>query len=852
MLPSDERLGNTSGALGDASDAASVLPYGNDLDFHGSINKDMHDSIVDISESLVSMLDMVSDWGDDGNAEEKESASTGTEPPHAPSASVSDNEEYVDTLLEGADTLIDEFTGVAPRRDAGSSSHAIGDALPKQGSLPAHIVNAPVPPPQRGFTTQPDNREGIAWTRPLRMGKPNALVPIGWTDTRPEDLDPIVRGPYGVEGNPKLNPYNFEIMNTPVPAAALKLPEAEAPPTIELGDAKASTPACTFEWVANAAALQRLLAHLMEVRVVEIAVDLEHHSVFSYQGITCLMQISTRWGDWVVDTLVDEVREGLESLNAAFTHPHKVMVLHGAEHDVLWMQRDFGLYMTNLFDTFHATHVLQHGAHSLAALLQRYVGFLPDKRYQRSDWRLRPLPREMLFYARSDTHSLLYVYDRLRADLHAYGGPRAVVEVFERSKGTATKAYAKETWDPVGTSRGGWHTMWLRSGGELANSAPGLRPLALMGLEERLTRALHHWRDGVARELDVSPGVVMSAQTAIQLALRVPTTELEVMRIVPAGSYMARSRAADIVATVAHEVQAYNANTGVRESAEDEVEDVAETSTQGNDTVPASSPPPEAPHVLPGTDPRLWHAQPGPSQQLEYAPMITWLAASSPPYEQPQAAAAPRSLFELPVRTGNRTLADSARTLRKLSLIRSACADAVSPLLGAPGGVPAEEVPVDEHASVSSVPEHGAAAPCGTERTVDKDEDGGASAVAHAQPDEVVKVSKKSHHSGKKRRDRKEKIAEVAPFNYEQSASVLETPPEPENKTLLTKAPKGKGKATASVNKRRATASDQSASTSDKRTASSSLRSAKQRSEKRTGNKSGTFSRGGSGAASRE
>ena len=30
-----------------------------------------------------------------------------------------------------------------------------------------------------------------------------------------------------------------------------------------------------------------------------------------------------------------------------------------------------------------------------------------------ADWRIRPLPAEMIRYAREDTHYLLYVYDRI-------------------------------------------------------------------------------------------------------------------------------------------------------------------------------------------------------------------------------------------------------------------------------------------------------------------------------------------------------------------------------------------------------------------------------------------------------
>jgi len=46
-----------------------------------------------------------------------------------------------------------------------------------------------------------------------------------------------------------------------------------------------------------------------------------------------------------------------------------------------------------------------------------------DKRFQLADWRARPLTEEMLHYARSDTHYLLYCYDRLKVPLLFLGLP---------------------------------------------------------------------------------------------------------------------------------------------------------------------------------------------------------------------------------------------------------------------------------------------------------------------------------------------------------------------------------------------------------------------------------------------
>ncbi|KAI9128261.1 hypothetical protein K1719_001254 [Acacia pycnantha] len=54
-----------------------------------------------------------------------------------------------------------------------------------------------------------------------------------------------------------------------------------------------------------------------------------------------------------------------------------------------------------------ASRVLKLERNSLEYLLHHYCGVTADKHYQIADWRLRPLPDEMLRYAREDTHYLL-------------------------------------------------------------------------------------------------------------------------------------------------------------------------------------------------------------------------------------------------------------------------------------------------------------------------------------------------------------------------------------------------------------------------------------------------------------
>jgi exosome complex exonuclease RRP6 len=70
-----------------------------------------------------------------------------------------------------------------------------------------------------------------------------------------------------------------------------------------------------------------------------------------------------------------------------------------------------------MFDTGQASRVLGLKSAGLAFLLLEFCGVIADKKYQLADWRARPLPEEMLKYARDDTHYLLYIHDVLKKQL---------------------------------------------------------------------------------------------------------------------------------------------------------------------------------------------------------------------------------------------------------------------------------------------------------------------------------------------------------------------------------------------------------------------------------------------------
>lgn len=76
-------------------------------------------------------------------------------------------------------------------------------------------------------------------------------------------------------------------------------------------------------WVDTFEGVKAMLKELKKAK--EIAIDLEHHDFRTYSGLTCLMQISTRDQDWVIDTL-QPWRHRLEILNEVFANPSIIKV----------------------------------------------------------------------------------------------------------------------------------------------------------------------------------------------------------------------------------------------------------------------------------------------------------------------------------------------------------------------------------------------------------------------------------------------------------------------------------------------------------------------------------------------
>ncbi|DAA75065.1 TPA_exp: putative Exosome complex exonuclease Rrp6 [Trichophyton benhamiae CBS 112371] len=446
--------------------------------------------------------------------------------------------DVIDELLEKADACLDEFTGVikkyAPAQEAQKKETAGFPRMYSHGS-------SKIAKPQLQFDVKLDNADDGRAFRPLLKSKPHALVGLE------ESLGGSIQDPT----KPYNHPYEKEIEASTYPARVYE--KAEPTMYTPVADSKAI-------FVETLEDVHAMLSQLKQAK--EIAVDLEHHDSHVYHGLVCLMQISTREQDWIVDTL-KPWRDQLQVLNEVFADPSIIKVLHGSSMDVIWLQRDLGLYLVGLFDTFHAASALQLPKKSLKFLLHEYVGFDADKQYQTADWRIRPLLAGMLDYARSDTHFLLYIFDRLRNQLLELppsseekesgpggGGREAIEYVLERSKECALQRYERPTYDAAtGRGSGGWHDM-------LSNS-----PVALTREQFAVFRALHEWRDRIARADDESPQTVLSKRALFRLAQEMPEDKFAVLRMGSPVSASLRSRT-DEVAGLIREARQQGGATG--------------------------------------------------------------------------------------------------------------------------------------------------------------------------------------------------------------------------------------------------------------------------------------------------
>jgi len=224
-----------------------------------------------------------------------------------------------------------------------------------------------------------------------------------------------------------------------------------------------------------------------------LAVDTESNSLYAYYEQVCLIQLSTRERDYIVDPLA---LDDLAPLGEVLADPATEIVFHAAEYDVISLKRDFGFHFTHLFDTMMAARICGWERVGLGAILEAQFGVHAAKRFQRANWTLRPLPAEQLRYAQMDTHYLPALRDILAHELETLGRTEEALEIFA---GLTELPPAEYEFDPDGFWR--------------INGVQKMRRRQL-----GIVRELYLTRDELARRRDLPPFKVFTDRALVELA----------------------------------------------------------------------------------------------------------------------------------------------------------------------------------------------------------------------------------------------------------------------------------------------------------------------------------------------
>ena len=257
-------------------------------------------------------------------------------------------------------------------------------------------------------------------------------------------------------------------------------------------------------YIDNAFALARVATELG--RQTAIGVDLEADSMFHFTEKVCLLQIASPDAGYIIDPLrLDD----LSPLAPIFADPAVIKIFHGADYDIRSLYRDFGITVSNLFDTEQACRFLGYAATGLEAVLLRHFNITLNKKYQKKDWSVRPLPDEMIEYAANDVLHLVRLHDILKQQLIEKKRLDWAMETCGELAGV--RAESPDSGQPL--------FVRFKGAGRLA-------PESLAVLESLL-----RFRREVARAKDRPPFKVMRESEIMALAVKKPRTLSALNRI---------------------------------------------------------------------------------------------------------------------------------------------------------------------------------------------------------------------------------------------------------------------------------------------------------------------------------
>lgn len=278
-----------------------------------------------------------------------------------------------------------------------------------------------------------------------------------------------------------------------------------------------------YEWIDTPRGLERLAGELSKQE--RIGLDTESDSFHHYRERVCLIQISTRDHDTIIDPLA--LRD-LSLLRPLFQDPNREWVMNGADYDIVCLKRDFDIHFARIFDTVVAAQLLGYRATGLAAMLKLHFQVNVSKTFQRDEWFRRPLTPGQIDYALNDTRYLLPLRKILMDKLVEMKRLSWAEEEFAQ---VSRRVWTREPFSP--------EDFWRIRGSR-----------DLPAREQIILRELAIMRDNRARAANRPPFKIISDAALLAIARAKPRNESAVARVKGISPLMMRRLGADILEAV--------------------------------------------------------------------------------------------------------------------------------------------------------------------------------------------------------------------------------------------------------------------------------------------------------------
>ena len=161
-----------------------------------------------------------------------------------------------------------------------------------------------------------------------------------------------------------------------------------------------------------------------------VAVDIESNGLHRFKEQICLIQLAISGNVFIVDPL--QISD-IDPIGKLLKNEGIQKIFHSPDHDLRSFDRDWKFEVRNIFDTSIAAAFLGSEKLGLASVLSEFlqIELTKSKSLQRSDWTLRPIPKNALDYAVNDVLYLRDLRDLLLEQLMSLKRDKWINEEFK-------------------------------------------------------------------------------------------------------------------------------------------------------------------------------------------------------------------------------------------------------------------------------------------------------------------------------------------------------------------------------------------------------------------------------------